>query len=365
MKEDRSENIPNDEITLKEIILKGHAFYREVWNYWKLVVLIPIPFIVYMLYQAITTPVEYPATLTFMVNEDQGGGAGGFSAILGIVGLGGAGGGKYNLDKILELARSRKIMQQVLLERREIDGIDDFMGNHIIRVYNLHEEWEEDTTGLATFAFKQTNITAFSPLENKVLKALHGKIIGGKDVAGLISTSFGKESGIMRMRVKTESEFLTIALAEVAYDKLSSFYIIKSTEKQQKTFDIVEAKADSIKQLMNSTEYTLANFKDTNRGLLSAKDKLREQQLLRDVSGYSLLYGETLKNLEIADFSLRSSTPFVQLIDAPIAPIEPEGKSKILAIILGGIIGGMLAVGYIVIRKIIRDTMGEDELETS
>ena len=361
MMKDNQENLPEtDEITLKQIILSGQAYYNEVWKYWKLVVIIPIPFIIYMLYQAITTPVVYPASLTFMINEDQGGGMGGFGAILGIVGLGGGGGGKYNLDKVLELARSRKIMQQVLLEKMQLDGVDDYLGNHIIRTYKLHEEWEEDTTGLATFFFEDADFNVFNSLENKVLKKLHVKMIGGKEVEGFVSSSFGKESGIMKLGVKTEAEKLTLILAEVVYDKLSAFYIDKSIEKQKKTFDIVEAKADSIKQLLNNTEYTLAKFKDSNRGLTTAKDRLREQQLLRDVRGYGMLYAETLKNLEIADFSLKSATPFVQLIDAPIAPLEPDGKSKILAILLGGILGGILAVAFIVIRKIIRDTMSEE-----
>ena len=72
------------------------------------------------------------------------------------------------------------------------------------------------------------------------------------------------------------------------------------------------------------------------------------------------MYGESLKNLEIADFSLRNRTPFVQIIDEPIAPITPSVKSKLSAIFIGGILGVFLSVSYFVFWKIFRDTMNAE-----
>ncbi|HHS96056.1 MAG TPA: hypothetical protein ENJ45_05645 [Phaeodactylibacter sp.] len=356
---DKRGYVADDEVTLKGLILKIQEYWREVWRNWKLLFLFPIPFVIYMLYSAITSPPLYNDTLTFMVNEDEGGALGGVGAILGMVGLGGAKGGKYNLDKILELARSRRIVQAALLEKRTIDGKSDFLANHIIRIYNLHEEWEEDTTGMANFYFKHGDIASFSFLENKVLKDLYGDVVGGEDTEGLVKTGYGKDSGIMKMKLSTESEGLTIELADALYNQLSAYYIEKSIEKQLKTFQIVEAKVDSIHQLLQTKEYAMAAYEDSHRGLWTKTNKLKKEQLRKEIQVLNILYGESLKNLEIADFSLKTKTPFVQLIDAPVAPIEPLLESKILAIILGGIIGGMVAVTFILGRYIYRQTMAE------
>ena len=94
--------LEDDEITLKELILKIQEFYREVLKRWLLVILITLPVMGYMFYKAYKTPNTYPATLTFMVNEDKaGGGLGGLAASFGL----GGGGGEYNLEKILSLQK--------------------------------------------------------------------------------------------------------------------------------------------------------------------------------------------------------------------------------------------------------------------
>jgi uncharacterized protein involved in exopolysaccharide biosynthesis len=362
MTEGQNKIVEDDEISLKELILKIQEYYREVLKNWKLLVLIPIPFVLYMLYSAMTTPPVYPATLTFMVNEDEGGGIGGVGAILGSFGFGGGAGGKHNLDKILELARSRKIIQQVIFEKIEIDGTKDYMANHLISVYDLHEEWAESLNEeLHGFLFKRDQAQQFNKTENTALKSLYGIIVGSENREGFLKTGYSEETAIMSLSTRTQSESLSISLTETLYDKLSTYYVEKSIEKQQLTFDIVKAKVDSIKLLLDGKEYALAHFKDSNRGLYTSKTKLKELQLTRDVTVFGLLYGEALKNLEIADFSLKTKTPFVQLIDTPIPPLKAVRKSKLKAIVLGGIIGGFLAVLIVLGRKIYRDAM-ESEL---
>jgi LPS O-antigen subunit length determinant protein (WzzB/FepE family) len=69
------------------------------------------------------------------------------------------------------------------------------------------------------------------------------------------------------------------------------------------------------------------------------------------------MYAEALKNLELAEFSLRRKEPFIALIDSPIAPIAPQSESKIKAIIIGLLLGGLISGTFIVGRKIYREAM--------
>ena len=361
MQENRhADHKEEEDITLKQVILTTQEFYEEVLRNWKWIILFTIPFIAFMLYNAISTPAIYPATLTFMVNEDDGNSMGGISAILGQFGIGGARKGKNNLDKILELASSRKIISSVIFEKRKVDGKEDYIANHLIFLYEFHDKWDEDTTGLDGFLFIHDSIAIFNKTENKALKSVYRKIVGNEKKPGILTTSYDEETGIMSIGVSAQSEYCSIELSKLVYEKLSDFYIEKTTEKQNETFKVVQFKADSIKQLLNVKEYALANFKDSNRGLWATKTKLKELQLQRDVQVLNVMYGESLKNLEIADFSLRNRTPFVQIIDEPIAPITPSVKSKLSAIFIGGILGVFLSVSYFVFWKIFRDTMNAE-----
>ena len=353
--EQENRYIEEDEITLKELILKVQEYFWEVVRNWKWVVGITIPFVVFFMYKAISTPITYAAELTFMVNEDDGGGMGGMSAILGQFGLGGGGRGKNNLDKILELAKSRHIMQQVMFDSITVDGRINSVANHIIRLYNYHEKWEEDTTGLKQFLFIKTE--GFSRIENKVMKMLYKKITGSTKSKGLMLTGTSKETGIMSFTSITVSEGLSIQLCKTVYNKLSTFYVNTTIEKQQQTFDVMQEKVDSINKEMRSAEYALANFKDSHAGLYTTKARIQEIQLQRDVRVLNEMYAVSLKNFEIADFSLKNKTPFIQLIDEPIEPLKPEGESILKNLIIGGVLGVFFSLIFLIGRRIYRDTM--------
>jgi len=355
MEEKERRYIEEDEITLKELILKIKEFFWEVVRNWKWVVLIVIPFVTFFMYKAVSTPVTYEAELTFMVNEDDGGGMGGVSAILGQFGFGGGRGGKNNLDKILELAKSRHIVQQIMFDTISINGRSDIISNHIISFYDYHNKWEKDTTGLRQFLF--TKNAGFSRTENKVIKILYKRIVGSSEVEALVSTGINKDTGIMTFSSTTVNEGLSIQLCNLIYDKLSTFYINTTIEKQQQTFDVMQQKVDSIKNAMKRTEYELANFRDSNAGLYTTKAKMREIQLQRDVRVLNEMYAVSLKNFEIADFSLKNKTPFIQVIDMPIEPLKIKEESVVKNLIIGGVLGGFFSIFFLMSRKVYRDTM--------
>ena len=140
--EDKNTDIKSDEATLKELILTVKEYGLEVIRGWKTVVLFALILAIYMSYKAYNTAIYYSASYSFMLEEEQGSDFGGLSSILG-----GGSGGEYNLDKIKVLINSRNIIQRVLFKKEECNGKTDFLANHIIYDFNLHEGWDESTNG--------------------------------------------------------------------------------------------------------------------------------------------------------------------------------------------------------------------------
>ncbi len=360
MAEYHNNNI-EDEITLKDLILIIKDYVAELFRFKWIIVFLVLLFSAYFVWEALTTPYKYPANLTFMVNEDKASGLGGMSGILSSFGLKGGKGKEYNLEKILALARSNKIIGEALFEKATVDGKEDFLANHLIRIYKYHELWEEHEGGLKNFLYTKGEPENFSVLENSVFKSLYAKVVGAPalGVEGLMMNGINEDTGIMTLSLTSESEMFSIALIKTIYEKLGEFYILKSVEKQKQTFDLVKAKNDSIYHKLQQAEYGLADFRDSNRSLWSNKDELRELALKREVQMLKLMYGESLKNLEMADFTLKSQTPFVQSIDLPTAPIFPIMKSWVIALVLGLIAGCFTGGAFIVCRKIYRDVMAD------
>lgn len=348
----------DDEITLKELILKLQEFWQELWKqkFWIAAVGFSVAGI--FVYNALTTPPTYPATLTFMVNEDGSRGGGGVSSILGQFGFGGGGkGGKFNLDKIVKLTSSRNIVQGALFSKTVIDEKEDYIANHIIRVYELKEKWRDGGMIPVDFIFSHDSISQFDIVENKVLKSVHALVVGSED--GIMSQSYDKDTGILSLSANSQSEVLSIQVVHTIYARLSDYYISRAIEPQQKTYNAIKSKTDSLRTRLRSLTYQQADYQDRNLDVLFQRDVVKKQELGFEQTATAKAYAEALKNLELADFTLKNKTPAFQIIDAPIVPLSPSQSSLVKSIAIGGILGGFLAVLFFVIRKIIRDAMSE------
>jgi len=351
-----------EEIRLKNVLEGVKEFGLELKRNWFWIALLIALFTLLNLYLTSKKDITYPTSLTFMVNEEEGGGAGGVGSILSTFGLGGGGGGEYNLDKIKELSKTLRIIKEALFVKGNVDEKEDFFANHLIREYKFHELWKEDTTGLKNFLFTDGDFKTFSRTENKALKSIYYKVRGNDElgIEGIMSIAFEGATGIFDMQIRSTNENLSIYLLEALYEKLSSFYIEGTIEKPKATFDNLQVQVDSLNEVLRSKEYQLAKATDSNQRLVTRTAQLKQDRLRRDVQLLTLEYGKNLEQLKLADFALKNATPFFQEIDRPIAPIPPSKRPYVKAIIFGIALGALLGIIYFIIRKIFRDALAEE-----
>lgn len=354
MEENKNEVLDDKEITLRELILKLNEFYQEVKKSWKLVSLVSIFFMVYFLYDAFNTPANYSANLTFMLNEDDQGGAkvGGLAASFGL----GGGSGGYNLQKIHALLKTRTIIQKALFEKANINNNHDYFINHLIHEYDFHDNWKKNDA-LRGFLFQNAEIDSFSRVENRALKSIHNKIINEND--GLLNTSIDNDTGIMTIRIISTNEETSIKFSEVLFNILGEYYTSNVIEKQLFNFEMTKQRSDSLKLVLDNLQLRLLRFKDTQRNLILKQSQANELKLQREIQAISGVYTESRKNQEIANFALQSKTPFIQPIDLPIPPLSPDKSlmTYVFSLIQGVVLGLFLSILFIIGRKIIRDAM--------
>ena len=278
-------------------------------------------------------PTTYTAELSFMVNEDEGSNIGGVGALLGQLGIGISGGGEYNLDKIVELGKSRRILSEVLLDTMTVEGKKTTCAERIVELYLISDAWQEDPQ-LKEFSFSipLSDSLAF----NKALKYLHASLLGRTEAISneLISIGYRKETGILKISSTTISPDLSLFLANNCFEELSEFYINKSIERYRTTYLEMSSTSDSISSLLAAREFNLAVASDQSLGIISESDRTQMRRLSREVNALSIMYGEALKNLETSRLLLESATPFFQIIDQPIPPLNPDPTSKVRRIVI-------------------------------
>lgn len=356
----------NDVISLKDIIQTIQKYWKELWNNKFLIILSVLLFSILLTIKAIRAKPTYEADLTFMLNEDEGGGGfSGLGAILGSFGLDSPGGEGQNLDKILQLSKARKISQNAFFEKVEIGEKTDYLANHLITYHDTLGIWFEkpfykfwgEKSKLKEFKFSQDSVKAFNKNENLCLKVIHSIVTGNEEANGMTLAEYNEDSGIMTISTNSLNPDISYELTQQTFKALQEYYVRNSIEKQKVTYDLVKFKTDSIQGALRDNEFALAKLKDTKKGIFQTRDKLPELRLEGKIKiGYAALV-KALENLEIADFTLKNKTPFIQVIDEPLKPLLPKKPSISKAIVFGGILGGFLSVVFVLLRLIFRQAM--------
>ncbi len=347
-----------DEVVLRDILNEALQWWKEIKAHPKTAIGIITGTLLLFALIAWLTPRQYEAKLTFMVNEDEGSKLGGVASLLESVGFGGAANSDFNLDKIIELVHSRRVIYHSLLDSTSVKGKKDLLANHIIDIYQLHKKWKRKKPKLQNFRFTSDSLETFSLPENTALKEIYKYVEKGENWSDpLLSTSIAPEAGIMTIEINSLSQELSRGLALSLFRELSDFYINKSIEKQLATYNELKQQVDSIAQKLHRKEYELARFEDRHQNLVPKTAQLRKERLEREIFILNTMYGEAVANKEVAGFALKNTTPFVQPIDLPVLPLTAIQPSWPKILSLGLLLGSMLAAIFIIGRMKVKKAL--------
>ena len=346
----------DDAISLKQLFTTIGDYLREIRGRVLVILLLAILIFGFFLIRYLTTPAFYKAECTFMLNESEQSGTG-VSSLLGQIGIGNN--TEFNLEKIVELARSRTMSSQVLLDTAVVGDNVDLLANHFIKELSAHNYWTKTPWykgkgEMEEFRFVKADDSKYSRQENSALKLTHQRFIE------YLETDIDDITGILTFSFESSNEELAHKSANRLFDSVSDYYQSKSVAQQQQTYNVFAYKCDSLENALNSKEYSLANFRDTYRSQWLETENVREDRLIREVKMLALMYGEALKSRELAAYALANSTPFVQVIDRPIMPLahskENLWRDLLTSILLALLIGGAYIVGI----KAYRDIMDSE-----
>lgn len=164
----------NDEISLKEILDKSKEWFQYLVSQWKVIVLAGILGACIGLAYSLTTKPTYTANLSFALEDGKSGG-GGLGSALGLasslgIDIGGGGGGAFSGSNLIELFKSRTMVEQTLM--RPIVSKNDTISlvEMYLRINGFRESWNTNP--------KLKGIQ-FPPLtKRKYFTRVHDSIIG-------------------------------------------------------------------------------------------------------------------------------------------------------------------------------------------
>ena len=294
----------------------------------------------------------YSAKLSFILNDDSNSQVSNLSGLLGQLGLP-IPTGKYNVDKLLEIAKSRKLLTATLFKKKTINGQNDYLANHFLSIYGLPEKWAKNNPELKSFAFLSGQVDSFNLRESFALKSLHTIIMGSPEnrVSALFSTDYGRTDYIMSFTTTTLTEELSLAFTNEIYDQVEDFFAQES-EKGSELYGLILQKRDSLLQAINSATYEVALEKDRSFGNFRNTNSITIATLETRLAGLEAAYREIEKNLSNAELALKSNTPLIRLLDRPLPPLQKNSPNYFRVFIFASAFGIFLFLVFHVLSTV-------------
>lgn len=333
----------NEDLSLKEVFYFLKDFVLLVLKKWYVPLLsVAIVFTFYKIQQYIT-PKRYISTYKYTVNEDNSSQS--FGGLLGAFGFGG--GSNTNLQKIIDLSKSRNLLQDCLFKKVQTVNDSNYIANEIIALYKLDEKLTTKNNNYSGFTFIHNDFSKFSRKDKKMLKFLYSHLITGIDTEPLFINDFDVQTSILKLSTETINENLSYQLSKIIFNQLSTFYEEKSIGKQKETFNVLKSKRDSIANLLHETEYKLAVLEDSNLGTYLKTEKLSKKRLSRDITKYSLILAKVSENLEIIDFQLKDKKAFFEIIEDPMTPLSKKYLKNSTIYLYSLFLGMLFSLSYL------------------
>jgi len=339
-----------DEISLKELITCVKGWGNYLLKKWITIFLAGVFGGLLGFAYAYTQKPIYTAETTFVLEEgENSGGLSSYAGIASMVGidLNSGGGGVFQGDNILELYKSRRMIQETLLSVDTFDRKPSLLINRFLAFNKIRDHWQDnpELKGLK-FDIPQNSFT---------LK--HDSIIGilVDDINNhyLQVSKPDKKLSIIKVGVTSEDQQFAKSFTTNIVKTVNEFYIKTKTKKSTENITILQRQADSVRMVLNSSIAGVAAEMDVNPNSNSAFQTLRvpSQRRQIDVQANSAIYQEIVKNLELGKATLRKEKPLIQIIDEPVLPLKREKLGKLKGLILGGIIVGTLVVLILILKE--------------
>jgi uncharacterized protein involved in exopolysaccharide biosynthesis len=344
----------NDDIQLKDILIKLSEYKTYLFRKKFTIITISGFFFVLGIIFAISADKKYTAKLTFVVEDQQqpGGALGSMSGMASQFGfdIGGSSSATFSQNNILELLKSRGVVEAALMQSRKVNKTHDLLIEHYLYLNKIKDSWKTNKN-ITPVSFHGILAQNNDSVSGDVWKS----IIEDKLVVELQSD----EANIINLSYTSVDDEFAKMFVETLIEQMSKMYITYQTAQASNTLSFLNNRADSVFMELEIAEEEFAKVKDINQRIVKASGRLKELQLMRRVEVLNAMYLEIVKNLELSKLTLLNQTPIIQIIDKPILPLEEEFKSKTALGLLGAFLGVFLSLIFFIFRKLFRDALSE------
>ena len=338
----------SDEVTLKELILKGKDWFSYLWGYkWRILLAGMLGGALGFVYAKYFTKPTYTATVSFTLEQKNGSGGalGGLASSLGLGDLpSSSSSGMFGGENVLYLMKSNRIIHQSLKEAQA-----DLKGDHLLNAY-LKNHFEKQLKEKKIKLFpKNLDSVEFTRQQDSLLLLITKNIRETQ----IIAERQDKKTTIINLEVKDGDEQWAYLFSKALVKNAIDLYLEIKVGKLMRTELELTQKKDSIRGLLDGSITTLAYETDLNSHTPLMRYKTNQAKKQIDVEVLKSMYANVIQNLEMTKFQRAQEEPIIEIIDEPILPLEFIKSSVINSILFAIILLEILVLVKLILKRLL------------
>jgi hypothetical protein len=322
-------------IVLGDVIESIKRFFSYLRSQFVLIALCGLVGLVLpLIYRALQKP-AYAASTTFILEEKSatGGGLAGIASQVGLdLGSLGSGSSLFTGDNILDIIKSRVIIEKVLLT-----PISGNSGKTLADLYLEFSGMGEKLPAPVSFVSPSVAHTVY---QDSVLYVMYDQI-AKKNVS---VDRLNKKGSIFKIVTVSQNQVFSKNFAERLLKETTTYYVNVKTSTAAANVKRLQARGDSLLRVLNAKSYNAASFQILDPNVAFKSMSVPAEVSSRDKSIVFSIYAEVTKNLEMSRIALVSQTPVIQLLDVPKYPLMDDRKSYLFLGLVGFIAGIFAAI---------------------
>lgn len=351
MSDNQYNTLPEDQFSFNDIVKKLVSFKNLIAKNWKTLILAVILGTVggYVFEILTRKPPVYVAKIVFNLENGNASSSGGLSDLasaFGISGSNSASAGLFSGDNFIELLKTKNLYNRALLSRVNVNGRNYIFGNYYLQKSGILKDELDDDVEIQTFKFIHDRYDSATTKEHANVRLVQNYLMPYTLVA-----NDSKKASFLSLSVTTRNDTLSYIWANLYLKVVTDFYKETKTQKTRELLVLIDHRVDSLRRELYRTQGAAAKYADQNQQIIVQEGLIQQQRLQTNSSQLQGMYFEALKNLDNLKFSMAKETPLLNRIDDAELPISPEPNPTKKGIIIGSIIGLLIAMIYIAFKQ--------------
>jgi hypothetical protein len=339
-------------VSIGEIITILKSNFLYLLTKWRQIFIVFILGSIFGVLYSKTSKPKYTSSLSFVIEGSSQGGLASIANSFGIGGLGSAKSSVFNTENVIEMLKSKGLMEQALLNP-VVEGENQSFAELYLNYSGLNKSLKSDPEIGIYKVSVDKNINSLNESERKVLNIIYNTITK-KEIS---IENKNTDNSIITIDLKTENEKFAESFPKSLITVVSEYYIESKTRKARLNFENIKKQTDSVRNVLNGSISKVAVENDNTFLLNPAYNIKRVPHALNEISVQAniAILTELVKNLEISRMNLLNETPIIEIIDTPILPLEKIEVGLIGSIIKFSFLFTILISLYYIVKKYLKN----------